>query len=282
MIHEIAPDILDNQYKDAMPEKNSRVCLIQGQKILVKKMENGEIVWPEFEEFRDKIGDLVYLFSVSGKSYFLAKPLREEYEGYIWMKRMEIRDVKPVREAMAGMTAIHLWQWYHSVQYCGCCGAKAIHDKEERMMRCPVCKNMMFPKISPAIIVAVTDGTRLLVTKYAGRDNPYYALVAGFIEIGETAEECVQRELLEEVGIHVKNIRYYGSQPWGFAGNLMLGYTAELDGTHKIDLDRHELAMAKWLLPEEITEIPDFSSLTREMIRRFRNENLFDFQKNNK
>lgn len=87
-------------------------------------------------------------------------------------------------------------------------------------MRCPSCGNTMFPKISPAIIVAVTDDkNRLLVTKYAGRTSDQYALVAGFVEIGETLEECVQRELMEEVGIRVKDIRYYASQPWGCVGN---------------------------------------------------------------
>lgn len=278
MIHEIAPEVLDNQYRETAPEESSRICLFKGREILVKQKAGRQIDWPEYGEVKGRIEDMVYLFSVSGRSYFMAKPLQDTYEGCSWIKHMDVRDAEPVSEAMAGMTAIHLYQWYKSVQYCGCCGAKAVHDRQERMMRCPSCGNLMFPKIAPAIIVAVTDGERLLVTKYAGRNNPYFALVAGFIEIGETAEECVQRELLEEVGIHVKHIRYYGSQPWGFAGNLMLGYTAELDGTHKIDLDRHELAMAKWLLPEEISEIPDFSSLTREMIRRFRNHQLFPFQ----
>ena len=138
------------------------------------------------------------------------------------------------------------------------------------MMRCPTCGNLMFPKISPAIIVAVTDGERLLLTKYAGRKTAAYALVAGFIEIGETAEECVAREVFEETGLHIKDIRYYGSQPWGFDGNLMLGYTAQLDGTHEIELDQNELATAVWLKPEEIPDIADYSSLTREMIRRFK------------
>ena len=138
-------------------------------------------------------------------------------------------------------------------------------------MRCPSCGNMMFPKISPAIIVAVTDdNNRLLLTKYAGKTQDQYALVAGFVEIGETLEECVQRELMEEVGIKVKDIRYYASQPWGFAGNLMVGFTAKLDGSDQIHLDENELGLARWLTPEEIPEIEDYSSLTREMIRRFK------------
>ena len=94
--------------------------------------------------------------------------------------------------------------------------------------------------------------------------------MAGFVEIGETLEECVQRELMEEVGIRVKDIRYYASQPWGCVGNLMVGFTAKLDGSDQIHLDKTELGLAKWLTPEEVPEIDDYSSLTREMIRRFK------------
>ena len=93
-----------------------------------------------------------------------------------------------------------------------------VHDKKERMMRCEYCGQMEFPKICPAVIIGVTDGNRLLMSKYAGRDYKKYALIAGFAEIGETIEETVQREVMEEVGLKVKNLRYYKSQPWSFFG----------------------------------------------------------------
>lgn len=298
MIHEIMPEIMDNQYRNQKPEGDSRVLFVRGREILVREGAEG-ISYPRYGEVRGRIGRMVYLFSVGGRAYFLAEPPIPEKEdgvlqecgcgkasvpgkdrglfpaeGLRWMGWEQLRDAAPRAEAFAGMTGIHLHQWYQSVQFCGRCGKKAVHHSTERMMYCPSCGNLMFPRIAPAVIVAVTDGERLLLTKYAGRENAHFALVAGFVEIGETAEECVRRELLEEVGIHVKDIRYYGSQPWGFAGNLMLAYTARLDGTHEIDLDRHELAEAAWLLPEEIPEIPDHSSLTREMIRRFKEKKL--------
>ena len=93
----------------------------------------------------------------------------------------------------------------------------------QRMLQCPCCANMVFPKIAPAVIVGVTHGDKILMTKYAGREYKRYALIAGFTEIGETAEETVKREVMEEVGLTVKNIRYYKSQPWGFDSNLLLG-----------------------------------------------------------
>lgn len=275
MIHEIAPEILDNQFRRNDIQDDSCVMLFFGGRLLLS-VKNGQICYPQYRKVKDMIGRYVYLFSLSGRGYFLAEPLRPEteYEGFVAVTAIQLRDKQPVSEAFAGMTALHLYRWYASVQFCGCCGNRTVHDESQRMMRCPSCGNLMFPKISPAIIVAVTDGERLLLTKYAGRKTAAYALVAGFVEIGETAEECVAREVFEETGLHVKDIRYYGSQPWGFDGNLMLGYTARLDGTHEIELDQNELSTAVWLKPEEIPEIPDYSSLTREMIRRFKHGHL--------
>lgn len=274
MIHEIMPEVMDNQYRDRRPEGDDRVLFVRGREILVREGTDG-ISYPLYRDVKERTGRIVYLFSVSGHPYFLGELLTSEIGGTRFMGWEQLRDASPRAEAFAGMTGIHLYQWYQSAQFCGRCGKKAVHHGKERMMYCPSCGHVMFPRIAPAVIVAVTDGERLLLTKYAGRENAHFALVAGFVEVGETAEECVRRELLEEVGIHVRDIRYYGSQPWGFAGNLMLAYTARLDGAHAIDLDRHELSEAAWLLPEEIPEIPDHSSLTREMIRRFREGRLY-------
>jgi NAD+ diphosphatase len=271
MIHEIAPEYMDNQFRrEELTEDSCMMLFFEGRLLL--KQEEGEIRYPLYREVKGKTGRFVYLFSVGEKRYFLAEPLQEEkeYTGFTALTAIQLRDKQPVAEAFAGMTALHLYRWYRSVQFCGCCGTKAEHARDQRMMRCPSCGNMMFPRISPAIIVAVTDGERLLLTKYAGRKTVAYALVAGFVEIGETAEECVQREVLEETGLHITDIQYYGSQPWGFDGNLMLGYTARLQGSHKISLDEEELSTAVWLKPEEIPDIADYSSLTREMIRRFK------------
>ena len=137
------------------------------------------------------------------------------------------------------------------------------------MLRCPNCGNMIFPKISPAVIVAVTDGDRLLLSKYAGRSYTRYALLAGYTEIGETLEETVQREVMEEVGLRVKNIRYYKSQPWGVDGNVLMGFYCDLDGADEICIDQTELAMAQWFPRNALPARDDGISMTREMIRIF-------------
>ena len=167
------------------------------------------------------------------------------------------------------MTAWHLFCWYKNSLYCGHCGTRTVHDSVERMMRCPACGNLIYPRISPAVIVAVTDGDRIVLSKYAGRSYTRHSLLAGFIEIGETAEEAVAREVMEEVGLKVKNIRYYKSQPWGIAGNLSIGYFCDLGGEDTIRLDTQELSMAQWFPRDNLPAKDDGISLTREMIRIF-------------
>ena len=130
---------------------------------------------------------------------------------------------------------------------------------------------MEYPKLCPAVIVAVTHGDRLLLSKYAGRGHTNYALIAGFAEIGETIEETVKREVMEEVGLKVKNLRYYKSQPWSFTDTLLFGFYVDLDGEEDITLDREELALAQWFDRDKLPEPAANGSLTSEMITMFRN-----------
>ena len=170
----------------------------------------------------------------------------------------------------AMMTAWHLFDWYRSNRFCGRCGEKTVHDAKERMMRCPSCGNMIFPKIAPSVIVGVINGEKLLLSKYANRNYTRYGMIAGFTEIGETVEETVAREVMEEVGLKVKNIRYYKTQPWGVTGGLLLGYYCDLDGENDtITLDETELSMAEWYPRNALPAHDDGISLTREMIRVF-------------
>ena len=139
-------------------------------------------------------------------------------------------------------------------------------------MLCPRCGNLVYPRINPVIIVGVTDGDRLLVTKYAASHSATrtYALIAGFCEVGETAEDTVRREVLEEVGLRVRNIRYYASQPWGIDGNLSLGFFAELDGSDAITLERDELSQALWVRREDMPRHCTQNALTWDMMEAFR------------
>ena len=168
------------------------------------------------------------------------------------------------------MTAWHLYNWYEGHRFCGKCGKPLHHHETLRALACS-CGNLTFPVIAPAVIVAVTHDDKILVTRYAGREFKGMALVAGFCEIGERAEDTVRREVMEEAGLQVKNIRYFDSQPWGYASNLLLGYFCELDGSDEICFDHEELSSAVWISRDELEPVEEnLLSLTGTMIETFR------------
>ena len=145
------------------------------------------------------------------------------------------------------------------------------HDTKERMMYCPSCGRQEYPVLMPAVIVGITNGDKIICSKYEGRSFKQYALIAGFAEIGETIEETVHREVMEEVGLPVKNIRYYKSQPWPFSSTVLMGFFCDLDGDDEtITLDANELALAQWFERDEIPVTPSRDSLTNEMIMAFK------------
>ena len=145
--------------------------------------------------------------------------------------------------------------------------------QEERSVICQDCGKTVYPNISPCVIVALTDGDKILLTKYNQKHSKYtrYALVAGYTEVGETFEDTVRREVREEVGLGVKNIKYYKNQPWSFTDTLLMGFFAEVDGSNKIVRDENELAEALWFKRSEIPVNNSAISLTNEMIEKFRN-----------
>ena len=128
---------------------------------------------------------------------------------------------------------------------------------------------MIYPRIVPAVIVGITNGDKILVTQYK-TGYAHYALVAGFTEIGETLEETVAREAMEETGLKVKNIRYYKSQPWGIVDDILVGFYCDVDGDDTIHMDEGELKVAEWRAKEEIELQPDDYSLTNEMMTMFK------------
>ncbi len=282
MIQDIGASRYHNEYRHVSPEEESKILCYKDGKILVKNREN-EISFLSFQEVKKEYpgikGEYRYAFSIDGTGYFLQPALAKEKFGNIGEEHGEaepvwagidfLRKAGPCEEAFAGVTGFQLWGWYQSRRFCPACGQKMRHSEEERMMYCPVCGQREYPKINPAVIVAVTEGDKLLLTKYAGRAYTRYALIAGYTEIGETVEETVQREVMEEVGLKVKNIRYYKSQPWSFTDTLLMGFFAEVDGDDTIRLDENELQVAKWCPREEIPQ-NDGISLTREMMEVFK------------
>ena len=268
---------LDNQYREKTPQPCDRVLCMRGGEILIGRDPDNSLHIPAWEQVRkvckawNRWGgmQLQFVFSMQEEDYYLWMGEAGELEGFAYEPASGLRQTVSKNICFAAMTGWHLFTWYRNNQFCGRCGAKTEHDHKERMLRCPECGNMIFPRIAPAVIIALVDGDRLILSKYAGRNYTRFALLAGFIEIGETAEECVAREVMEEVGLKVKNIRYYKSQPWGIAGNLQIGYFCDLDGSDEITLDKTELSEAGWYDRHDLPAKDDGISLTREMIRIF-------------
>ena len=269
MLQEIEPKQYHVEYSLRQPEADSLCFVFQGRKAL-ERVQDGSFALPTYRELRAEMKQVFYLFRIDGEEYYLAE-LEEgtQLPGYDWQDLRKDREKKDKAFHFAEPTAYHLSLWYRDNKFCGRCGGETQPDQDERMLRCPRCGNMIYPKIAPAVIVAVTDGDRLLMTRYQGREYKGYALIAGFNEIGETAEDTVRREIREEVGLEVKDIRYYGSQPWGTESNLLLGFFARLDGDGTIHMDRQELSQAGWYRREEIPVKPDEYSLTNHMIQAF-------------
>lgn len=276
MIQDIGAGRYHNEYRPKAPKAEDTVLFYRGRELFVNCKENeisfltyGEVT----EAFPELKGSETYLFSIDERSYYLYREADEiqlsVFEAFQWHKIELLRTAVPQELAFAGVTGFQLYGWYASRRYCPRCGQKMVHDEKERMMRCPACSQTEYPKICPAVIVGVTNGDKLLLTKYAGRTHKSYALIAGFAEIGESIEETVHREVMEEVGLKVKNLRFYRSQPWSFSDTLLMGFFAELDGESQITLDETELSVGKWCTREEIPD-DDGLSLTREMMHQFK------------
>ena len=164
--------------------------------------------------------------------------------------------------------AQHLLLWAGNNRFCGRCGNSMALKSDERCFHCPACGFTSYPRISPAVIVAIEREGKLLLARGRGFATEMYSVLAGFVEPGESLEECVRREVKEEVGIEVKDVRYFESQPWPFPDSLMIAFTAEYAGG-ELTIDPHEIVAAGWFGPEEFPPIPSKFSIARALIDRF-------------
>ena len=170
--------------------------------------------------------------------------------------------------------AHHLWQWMRRNRFCGGCGGRMEHDGAERALRCPACGQVNYPMIAPAIIVALTCGDAILLAKSANSPWKHYGLVAGYVEVGETLEQAVRREVMEEIGLPVRHLRCVGSQPWGVSGSLMCAFQGETDSSLPLKIQRSELADAKWVSRGQLSAPASTFSVAQELIERFRQGKL--------
>ena len=271
MIQDIGKHQYSNQFTPVPPVADSIILSYKGREILLKR-DAENFSYPRFSDIAgalQKPEKFLWLFSIDGTDYFLArKALPEDNFSYVSINYL--RHAAPRYQAFAGVTGLSLHNWYTLHQYCGECGKPMKHSDKERMVYCDDCHTMIYPTICPAVIVAVRNGDKLLVSKYAGREYKNAALLAGFAEIGEPIEETVHREVMEEVGIKVKNLHFYKSQPWSFSDTLLFGFFCDLDGSDTLSVDHDELAVAQWVEREQLPDDVEQVSLTMEMMTLFK------------
>lgn len=164
--------------------------------------------------------------------------------------------------------ARQLLHWRLTHRFCGACGSPLERHATERAMHCPACDTCVYPRLNPVVITLVSRGDQLLLAHKAGGTVPFWSLVAGFVEANESLEEAVAREVSEEVGLRITNIRYASSQPWPFPNNLMLGFTADYAGGD-VTPDGVEIGEAGWFGRDNLPPLPSRFSVARRLIDAF-------------
>lgn len=277
MIQEIYPKVFYPEFRNKKAtDKKSFVLHFEYNKVmLIKDALTGEIRLPRFEDLEEDDENIYeksyYVNAVDDEEFYLVDDMQVPEFGGFYMEGMQVfREFSTQYQAFAAISASQVYRWMKSRKYCGYCGTVTEKSNTERALICPKCKNIEYPKISPAIIVAIRDGNRLLLTKNAKGTYKFYALVAGFVEVGESLEDAVRREVMEEVGLKVKNIQSYKSQPWSFSDSLMLAFIADLDGDDKITIQEEELSEARWFEREDVPVLPYHISVGHELIQKFR------------
>ena len=236
----------------------SLAYIFQHQKLLVD--ENLQL--PKVEKLASDL-------HIHHNDHVIARDLLEHEsvpDGYQLIPIRELIQLWSTTEFLQASRAVQLLEWRRNHKFCSHCGhATEIHSKEYAMV-CPACGYHQYPRVQPCVITIITKGDdELLLAKSAHNKSNMYGLIAGFVEVGETQEEAVQREAFEEVGVKLKNIRYMSSQPWPFPSNLMIAFHAEYD-SGDIQLQLEEISDAQFFKFDQLPEIPFKGSIAHSMI----------------
>ncbi|MEM9486085.1 MAG: NAD(+) diphosphatase [Cyanobacteria bacterium P01_F01_bin.116] len=244
-----------------------------GSKILVTSGEQEELGLPlvsHLEELGVRVVRSQYLGTLDNRPCHVAE-LPRDLELPAGLELMPLRNLYGQLDdrlfAIAGR-ATQLVEWDRTHQYCGSCATPMEQSRQERFKCCPQCGLRQYPRLSPAVIMLVSRGSEVLLARAPRFREGMYSVLAGFVEPGESLEETVAREVREEVGVEVKNIRYFGSQPWPFPNSLMIGFTAQY-ASGDIVIDPVEIEAAAWFTRENLPPVPGKLSIARKLIDWF-------------
>lgn len=247
---------------------NKRCYIVREDKILLKSADHTFpeefIIQPENITFQIGMGNFDdHLCTAIVPAENWQQPVDFE----LFPIKQLVRNAESAELKLAGLAGFFC-SWILNTKFCGRCGAENQMHPNERARICPSCGLVSYPSISPAIIVAVIKNDKILLAHNRKFADGVFSTIAGFLEPGETFEECVQREVLEETGIKVKNIRYFGNQSWLFPDSHMIGFTAEYE-SGEIHEDGDEIEHAEWFAVDNLPKIPAKGSISRELIDWF-------------
>ena len=277
MIQEIFPHRFYNQYLTNKDIGEKDFILHYSENSLLLKTNGDEFELPQkkdFQEISDKT-ESTFLFTLNEIPCFLIwDNLNTDKPHFTYQEINFFRTARQPEIAWISIVGFHLMNWYSQNKFCGKCGTRAQHKPDERAIICPNCSTTVYPKISPAVIVAIVCKNKILLARNSNFPGSWYSLIAGYSDIGESLEETLAREVKEEVGLDITNIRYYKSQPWPLSGSMMIGFIAEADENQPICIDNKEIAEAAWFTRGNLPHHPLNISIAGEMIEKFENGKL--------
>ncbi len=255
-----------------MENFSDRWFIFRGDELLVKGAE-GEVAIPssaDISGLKQELRKIQNLGTFEGSPSSMAEADTDlkPAEGMSFQELRSLLGLLDEKSFSLAGRAFQVLHWDRTRCFCGRCGSETEQKKDELAKKCPKCGLVTYPEVTPAIIVAVIRGQEILLARSRRSKGIFWSVLAGFVELGETFEECVKREVREEVGIDVRNVSYFGSQPWPFPHSLMVGFTADYaDG--EIRIDEAEILDAGWFGADALPQIPRTGTIARQLIDWF-------------
>lgn len=275
MIQDIRPHQFDNSFVNSSDilEDDYVFCFKGNALLLIHNGNTQEI--PRKKDVAKCPSKGTFLFTLNNTHCFLVWDCPGQKKSPFLYHEIKFRNIIHEKEIdWCSGVAFQLKNWYEQNKFCGQCGGSTEQKISERAITCPSCKTSLYPSISPAIIVAILCKDKILLARGVNFPKGYYSLVAGYVDTGESIEGAIIREVKEEVGIDIKNIRYYNSQPWPFSGSMMIGFIAEADEEQAIIVDKNEIAEAAWFSRSSLPNYPPDRSIAGEIIDKFKTKKL--------
>jgi len=247
------------------PKENDLIVSInENKKILFNKKEESFLQNNVAGHSKDNVYEI---FQMENSSVFLAGTLKDLNEDQIYLSKRELYPYLNEESLMIVSRAFQLFDWIYKQNYCPRTGNELSKVRDDLSKFCDKCPREYFPKMSPCILVLLTHGNEILLVRHNSEIRTLYTAIAGFVDLGETLEECVEREVFEEVGLKIKNINYVGSQSWPFPNQLMMAFQAEAI-SKDVQIDNKEILEASWFKSNDLPKIPPEPSLSNLLIKK--------------